>query len=701
MTQRSSPVYGANVGMWDTVTAPFAEEVAKFRSNPLFGDMFMSLNGQDEISRYMQSNILRGRADDLKATKKYAQASAMYLQAARLVTGEPLPVKTAHSKAYGDLTVWQTIELASCFNGAAICMLESKRYEGALMWLAECDVLIQNSRRMIKPATFFWIDLAIQVPEFIVQKTLTDVITANVYLELGNTGAATARRWYGMTSINTLPDSLRIPAEQILPTAKVNELIHLKHPDPKLVPSINIKCDRLQVCGSWKKINIKKPGGVTARTGSAYFVYDSHLYILGGEKNAGGPFFREFWRLNLEKMDQWQRLPDYPKSREVTGELCYFSMAVSSDAKAYLFIGTPVIDFYDIKAQKWDSLMGAFTSKDGAVVAHEWPLTTMHLVDYAMHCVNDRLYIFGGAHMKSNLGCNLFLELDIATRKWRRLSGQLVPKTPDYEGPGPRHFVSSWVGKDQNRIFVMYGDADRQAAKRKNEAHGGTFSVAYDDLWSWDIKRGKWNREKMLGNIPSQRTEMACTYNRKLDKVVVFGGYSPTVPTGYPNQRASCAFSYYADTFIASDAEPEYGPTSSGVASPKWKQVLTRGYPTYRAQARLFCDEKTGKTFLFSGYTNMEFIHCGEEPLMKTRTFVDLWQLRMDVPGGFFEGVDMEEEARTAKAGPWQRCFFCGSAGQWKKCGGTCGGRAFFCNSQCLKDGWKEHKTSHNCRKAT
>ena len=40
------------------------------------------------------------------------------------------------------------------------------------------------------------------------------------------------------------------------------------------------------------------------------------------------------------------------------------------------------------------------------------------------------------------------------------------------------------------------------------------------------------------------------------------------------------------------------------------------------------------------------------------------------MPGGFFEGVDLEEEARTAKAGPWQRCFTCGSAGPWKKCGG-------------------------------
>lgn len=53
-----------------------------------------------------------------------------------------------------------------------------------------------------------------------------------------------------------------------------------------------------------------------------------------------------------------------------------------------------------------------------------------------------------------------------------------------------------------------------------------------------------------------------------------------------------------------------------------------------------------------------------------SRSFADLWELRLDLPGGGFEGVDLEEEARTAKAGPWQRCFSCGSAGPWKKCGG-------------------------------
>lgn len=143
-----------------------------------------------------------------------------------------------------------------------------------------------------------------------------------------------------------------------------------------------------------------------------------------------------------------------------------------------------------------------------------------------------------------------------------------------------------------------------------------------------------------------------------LQQAVVFGGYSPTLPTCFPVKNETFSFTYYADTFIL-----DYT-----CSPPRWKQVLTRGFPTYRAQAQLLTDPSTGKIFLFGGFTNMDFVPSRKSAI--TRSFGDLWQLRVNVPGGFFEDVDLEEEARTAKAGPYQRCFTCGSAGQWKKCGG-------------------------------
>jgi hypothetical protein len=96
--------------------------------------------------------------------------------------------------------------------------------------------------------------------------------------------------------------------------------------------------------------------------------------------------------------------------------------------------------------------------------------------------------------------------------------------------------------------------------------------------------------------------------------------------------------------------------------------VLTRGFPTYRAQSQLICDTKSGKTLLLGGYTASDYIQSRKPTV--SRSFADLWQLCLDEPGGYFDGVDLEEEARTAQVGPWKRCFACGCAGPCLKCGG-------------------------------
>ena len=70
---------------------------------------------------------------------------------------------------------------------------------------------------------------------------------------------------------------------------------------------------------------------------------------------------------------------------------------------------------------------------------------------------------------------------------------------------------------------------------------------------------------------------------------------------------------------------------------------------------------------MYGGYTSHEYLPFYK----KNHCFSDIWQLKVDVPGGFFEDVDVEEEARSAKAGPWRRCFTCGATGRnWKRCGG-------------------------------
>ncbi|KAJ6616607.1 hypothetical protein B0H10DRAFT_2164590 [Mycena sp. CBHHK59/15] len=254
--------------------------------------------------------------------------------------------------------------------------------------------------------------------------------------------------------------------------------------------------------------------------------------------------------------------------------------------------------------------------------------------------------------------------------------------------PGPRKRTSSWVSTDKKRIFLMFGQADCEGAHFNNELHGASSAFGYEDMWSWSIEEERWRRERMSGNPPCARTQMACAYNKKLQKTIVFGGYQPMLPTIILEQNMQFKYSYFVDTFMY-DMTPS--PTLS---APKWKQVLTHGFPTYRCQVQLACDPETGRTYLFGGFTNNQYIPTRTK--LFSRSFGDLWELRIDEPRGHFDEANIEEELQSVKAVPSQRCFSCAAAGPWKKCGCNCKGRG----APCLVEGWKEHKEMHKCRKA-
>lgn len=254
---------------------------------------------------------------------------------------------------------------------------------------------------------------------------------------------------------------------------------------------------------------------------------------------------------------------------------------------------------------------------------------------------------------------------------------------------------------------------------------GGDCGHPYDDFWSWDIKEGKWTRERMVGNTPCPRSEAACVYVRRgeplrymfLDSNAEFlstvesqmeqdGGLgwvsSRSAHRCWRRRNELLVFLLRRHVYLRRSTyyhrhQHQHQHQQHTAARRSWKQVLTKGFPTYRAQSQLLVDPETGRTYLFGGFTNNDYI-----PSRKTvvsRSVGDVWELRVDMPGGHFEGVDVEDEGRTAQMGPWQRCFTCGSAGPWRKCGGSCRGRAFFCDPECLKEGWKDHKQSHGCRK--
>jgi len=105
------------------------------------------------------------------------------------------------------------------------------------------------------------------------------------------------------------------------------------------------------------------------------------------------------------------------------------------------------------------------------------------------------------------------MKLDLETLQWQLLSGTSQP-TADYSCPGPRRQHISWVDKKQNRIYIMYGVADRAGAKVSKEPHGASDPYVFEEMWSWGIETNKWRRERIIGNPPSPRSEMANVYVR-------------------------------------------------------------------------------------------------------------------------------------------------------------------------------------------
>ncbi|KAF7345724.1 hypothetical protein MVEN_01592500 [Mycena venus] len=617
-------------------------------------------------------------ADTLFEEKKYKDACMEYIKGAVAMLGRDLPANGPYNfPEYERLAPhWQMSDTMACLNGAAESLVHLRQYKQALWLASEVEVIVRNVQieKTRKNPLFEWFDFEIQFPEYYLQRLRARVLQEQVFRKLGNTAAANERR---LQATALVPKHLVIPEMREIHLIIPNDpVFKLRHPDPELVATLVVTEPTLQVLGSWQKVPLKKGG---------------HLYILGGEKHLRGPFHRDFWRINLTSLDDWEPLPSYPVPVSVTENISSYSMTVVGSC-AYLFTGftgRPDIDIFNLRTRTWTSIRTSM-----AIDGEAWPYPSSNILDYSMQSVGQTIYVFGGSHDDSPLGCTLLVALDVPTLRWTRLSGSAFARIASYDGPGPRRRACSWVGKngkDGNMtFFVMYGEANRQGALLAGMPHGASNSFSHEDLWGWDTKAGGWTQRRLLGNVPSPRMEMACTYNPVLDRVITFGGFAPSIPSLV---GPGFGFSYYGDTFILGSDPP------SSAATPSWTHVLAQGFPTYRAQAHLASDPHSGRTFLFGGYVNSWYIPSKSESEHTSRVFGDLWELRLDVPGGGFAAVDVEDAARTARVGPWQRCFACGSVGPWKKCGGACNGQAFFCDARCLRDGWQEHKVKHKCRK--
>ncbi|KAI0798160.1 hypothetical protein C8Q75DRAFT_813978 [Abortiporus biennis] len=593
------------------------------------------------------------------------------------------------SAKYQSLGNEEIVSLMECYNDIAECLQKQGDIEEALDWLEEVHVIAMNC--MFHPAKVDfaspdWIDWDLVYEPFLFQRIRALILGSDIFLKIGNTASAHHRLWRENSHKNVLTqgDLPQNRVNAITDETKITTLCQLRHPDPSISNKLTLTHPNLQVMGSWEKLTI--PGDkIESRMGFAGFVWHRRIYIAGGQKDLKERY-RDIQWIDMDTLDGWHKLPNstFPVPFKRTGDFTGWEMVVHDD-KAYLFRDVQKVHYFDLVEEKWEVVDTKWIGPD------PWPYSSLLWVYPGVVICRDKMYVFGGRSVNSPIGTNVWTVLDLKTYEWKKLGGYPGPTLrPDFNTPGPRRSPIIWV--EGEKIWLQFGLADREGAKMLKGQYAAKQSHVYEDLWSWDLDKEEWRRERLRGNVPCPRAGAAYTYNSVLNKTIVFGGFHPALISAHDGEIFQ--FSLLADTFVLD-------PASDEVTGPKWKQVLTPGFPTYRMEARLFSDPVTGRIFLFGGCTDPTFVvdKVRSKKGYIQRSFSDLWTLKLDIPGGFFRDVDLEDEARTAQAGPWQRCFTCGSTGPWKRCHGSCNGKVFFCGSDCQAKGWQEHKEKHGCSK--
>lgn len=277
---------------------------------------------------------------------------------------------------------------------------------------------------------------------------------------------------------------------------------------------------------------------------------------------------------------KWRQLLDHPRKEEARGEVLLHRTMKVWDDKAWLFIGNGELWAFDLHQEQW-----LYRSIVPAIPRAKFPYDDCMIDNAMVEIFEGIMYVFGGDDFVSHLGTNVLLAIDLKTMRWEHLTGT-NKAAPSPMAPPMRCLAATWMVPAERMLYVLYGVVTRLQAKLHDAPYGNDDRMC-EDMWSFHIDTRQWRRERLRGNPPCARAEMGFTYNPVLNRAVVYGGFSNYYSTvdGKPH-----AFTYYGDTFV------------QDLDTKIWLQVLTRSFPSHRAQSRLIVDEDTGKTYLFGGW---------------------------------------------------------------------------------------------------
>ncbi len=118
--------------------------------------------------------------------------------------------------------------------------------------------------------------------EFHRQRLLGLLTASDVFLKLGNTGAAAYCRNLGNDLIKSLPSRTDQYAlrQEVLPLSTWHATTEMRHPDPSIHRSASVTEPALQVRGAWQKLKIQVASKIASRMAHACFIYKSETAML-------------------------------------------------------------------------------------------------------------------------------------------------------------------------------------------------------------------------------------------------------------------------------------------------------------------------------------------------------------------------------------------------------------------------------------
>ena len=129
-----------------------------------------------------------------------------------------------------------------------------------------------------------WITYNFTIKEYFSARVLALKQAYDIFLELGNTGLAIERLSAAQTLAHVTIPSYLDPAKSLASMVDKDEVLEawkLRHPDPVLLQATLLKDEKLQVHGSWRKVKLKRSGGIQSRMGFASFVYKGNIQPHG------------------------------------------------------------------------------------------------------------------------------------------------------------------------------------------------------------------------------------------------------------------------------------------------------------------------------------------------------------------------------------------------------------------------------------